>query len=420
MQALARHLARATRTAAGYAVAATAAAAMLALSASGAAADKKYGPGASDTEILFGQTMPYSGPASAYGVIGKAQEAYFRMLNEHGGVNGRKLRMLSYDDGYSPPKTVEQIRKLVEQDNVLFTFQTLGTPSNAAIQKYMNQKKVPQLFVSTGASRFSEPKEFPWTMGFNPTYLTEGRIYGRYIRAHKPDGKIAILYQNDDFGREVITGLRQGLGAGADKMIIAEVSYEVTDPTVDSQMVRLKNSGADVFVNLTTPKFAAQAIRKAAELQWKPMHLLTVNSVSITQVLKPAGVDNAKGILSIGYLKDWTDPAWKDDAGMKKWSAFMDKYMPGSDKDNAVYLYAYTAAQLLEQVLKAAGDDLTRENIMKQAASMKDVTLDLFLPGMSVNTSPTDYLVVEQMRMARFDGERWVPFGELIDASDSR
>jgi len=419
MQALARCVARATRTVAGYAAAATAAAAMLALSASGAAAGKKYGPGASDTEILFGQTMPYSGPASSYGVIGKAQEAYFRMLNEHGGVNGRKLRMLSYDDGYSPPKTVEQIRKLVEQDNVLFTFQTLGTPSNAAIQKYMNQKKVPQLFVSTGASRFSEPKEFPWTMGFNPTYLTEGRIYGRYIRAARPDGKIAVLYQNDDFGREVITGLRQGLGAGADKMIIAEVSYEVTDPTVDSQMVRLKNSGADIFVNLTTPKFAAQAIRKAAELQWKPMHLLSVNSVSITQVLKPAGVDNAKGILSIGYLKDWTDPAWKDDAGMKKWSDFMDKYMPGADKDNAVYLYAYTAAQLLEQVLKAAGDDLTRENIMKQAASMKDVTLDLFLPGMSVNTSPTDYLVVEQMRMARFDGERWVPFGDLIDASTS-
>ncbi|MFC3637368.1 ABC transporter substrate-binding protein [Camelimonas fluminis] len=405
--------------ASGFAMAATAAATMLALSASGAAAEPKYGPGASDKEILFGQTMPYSGPASSYGVIGKAQEAYFRMLNEQGGINGRKLRMLSYDDGYSPPKTVEQIRKLVEQDNVLFTFQTLGTPSNAAIQKYMNQKKVPQLFVSTGASRFSEPKEFPWTMGFNPTYLTEGRIYGRYIRANKPDGKIAILYQNDDFGREVITGLRQGLGAGADKMIVAEVSYEVTDPTVDSQMVRLKNSGADIFVNLTTPKFAAQAIRKAAELQWKPMHVLTVNSVSITQVLKPAGLENAKGLLSIGYLKDWTDPAWKGDAGLKKWSDFMDKYMPGADKDNAVYLYAYTAAQLLEKVLRAAGDDLTRENIMKQAASMKNVTLDLFLPGMSVNTSPTDYLVIEQMRMARFDGERWVPFGDLIDASAS-
>ncbi|MFC0282626.1 ABC transporter substrate-binding protein [Camelimonas abortus] len=400
--------------------AAGAAAVLLAGVAGVSAAGKKYGPGVSDTEIVFGQTMPYSGPASAYGVIGKAEEAYFRMVNDRGGINGRKLRMLSYDDGYSPPKTVEQIRRLVEQDNVLFTFQTLGTPSNAAIQKYMNQKKVPQLFVSTGASRFSDPKEFPWTMGFNPTYLTEGRIYGRYIRKNHPDGKIAILYQNDDFGREVIQGLRQGLGDAADRMIIAEVSYEVTDPTVDSQMVKLKNSGANIFVNLTTPKFAAQSIRKAAEIGWKPIQLLTVNSVSITQVLVPAGVENARGIMSIGYLKDWTDPEWKDDPGMKRWEAFMDRYLPGADKANASYLYAYTAAQLMEHVLRQAGDDLTRENIMKTAASLKDVKLDLLLPGMTINTSPDDYLVIEQMRMARFDGERWAPFGELIDASDVR
>lgn len=403
------------------ALAFAAALATLALGASMAGAqDAKTGPAAAGKEILFGQTMPYSGPASSYGVIGKLQEAYFRMLNEGGGINGRTLRMLSYDDGYSPPKAVEQIRKLVEQDNVLFTFQTLGTPSNAAVQKYMNQKKVPQLFVSTGATRFSEPKEFPWTMGFNPTYLTEGRIYGRYILNNHPDGKIAILYQNDDFGREVVTGLREGLGPNAAKMIISEVSYEVTDPTVDSQMVKLKSSGANIFVNLTTPKFAAQSIRKAAELQWKPVHLLSVNSVSITQVLKPAGLDNATGLVSIGYLKDWTDPTWKEDAGLKKWSVFMDKYMPGADKDNAVYLYAYTAAQLMEHVLRTAGNDISRENIMKTAANMKNVPLDLLLPGMSVNTSPTDYLVIEQMRMARFDGVRWVPFGDLIDASEGR
>lgn len=388
------------------------------LTGGAAAADAaKYGPGASDKEIVFGQTMPFSGPASAYAVIGKAEEAYFRMINDNGGINGRKLRMLSYDDGYSPPKAVEQIRKLVEQDEVLFTFQTLGTPSNAAIQKYMNQKKVPQLFVSTGASRFSDPEKFPWTMGFNPTYLTEGRIYGRYILTNHPEGKIAVLYQNDDFGRETIQGLREGLGDKANSMIIAEVAYEVTDPTIDSQMVQLKATGADVFVNLTTPKFAAQAIRKAAEMQWKPVHLITVNSVSMTQVLKPAGLENSKNLLSIGYLKDWTDPAWRTDAAMQKWGAFMDKYMPGADKDNANYLYAYSAAQLMVKVLEAAGNDLTRENLMKQAASMKNVTLDLFLPGMTINTSPTDYLVVEQMSMSRFNGERWVPFGELIDAS---
>ncbi|GGC80478.1 ABC transporter substrate-binding protein [Chelatococcus reniformis] len=379
-------------------------------------AQKTYDPGASDAEIKFGQTMPYSGPASSYGVIGKTQAAYFQMLNDQGGINGRKLKLISYDDGYSPPKTVEQIRKLVESDEVLFTFQTLGTAPNAAVQKYLNQKKVPQLFVSTGATRFSDPKNFPWTMGWNPTYLTEGRIYGRYIQQNHPGAKIAILYQNDDFGREVIAGVREGLGAGAAKQIIAEASYEATDPTVDSQMVKLKSSGADLFLNITTPKFAAQAIRKAGELGWKPVHILSVNSVSVGQVMQPAGFENAQGVLSVSYLKDYTDPTWKDDPGVKKWITFMDKYMPDADKNNAVYFYGYATAQTLEHVLRQAGDDLTRANIMRQATNLKNVQLDLFLPGMSINTSPTDYLVIEQLRMMRFDKDRWEPFGPLIDS----
>jgi branched-chain amino acid transport system substrate-binding protein len=381
-----------------------------------AAAEKKYDPGASDGEIKVGNIMPYSGPVSAYGVIGKTEAAYFAMINDRGGINGRKINFISYDDGYSPPKTVEQARKLVESDEVLLVFQSLGTPTNTAIQKYMNAKKVPQLFVATGATKWGDPKHFPWTMGWQPNYQSEGRIYAKYILEHHPQGKIGILYQNDDYGRDYVKGMMDGLGDKAKSMVVAEAPYETTDPTIDSQIVNLKASGADILYDVTTPKFAAQAIRKVAEMGWHPVHLLNNVSNSVGGVLKPAGFDNAKGVLSTFYLKDPTDPTWKGDAAYKEWLAFMDKYYPDGDKTNAFTVYGYLVAQTLEQVLKQCGDELTRANVMKQAANLKNVELPMLLPGITVNTSPTDFFPIEQEQMARFNGERWELFGSVVSA----
>jgi branched-chain amino acid transport system substrate-binding protein len=384
------------------------------LLAAPANAQKKYGPGASDTEIKIGQTMPFSGPASAYATIGKAEAAYFRMINEQGGINGRKINLISYDDGYNPAKTVEQTRKLVESDEVLLIFGSLGTAHNAAVQKYLNDKKVPQLFVATGATRFSDPVNFPWTTSANPSYQTEARVYGRYILANYSNAKIGILYQNDDLGKDYVVGLKQALGDKAASMIVAEAAYEPTDPTVDSQIVRLKSAGADVFYDISTPKFAAQAIRKIAELNWKPVHILTINSSSVGAVLQPAGLDASRGIISVNYGKDPDDPTWDNDPGMKRWRAFMDKYYPEGDKHSNLNSYGYGNAQTLVNLLRACGDNLTRENVMAQLANIKDFEFDLLLPGISIYSSPTDYRGIRQLQMMRFNGERWEGFGPII------
>jgi branched-chain amino acid transport system substrate-binding protein len=387
----------------------------IALSASSAYAQKKYDTGATDTEIKIGQTIPLSGPASAYGTIGKAQAAYMKMINDAGGVNGRKINLIQYDDAYSPPKAVEQVRKLVESDEVLLTFQILGTPSNAAVQKYLNSKKVPQLFAATGASKFTDPKNFPWTMGFNPNYFVEGRIYGQYITKNYPNAKIGILYQNDDLGKDYLNGIKAGLGDKAATMIVAETSYEVSDPTIDSQVLKIKDAGADLFFSASTPKQAAQAIKKIAELGWHPVHILDINATSVGAVMKPAGLDASKGVISVNYGKDPLDPTWKDDPGMKKFFEFMAKYYPDGDKDSSFNTYGYSTTQLLIYVLKQCGDDLTRENIMKQATSLKNVQLDLSLPGIVANTSPTDYRVNKQLQMMKFNGERWELFGPILE-----
>jgi branched-chain amino acid transport system substrate-binding protein len=384
------------------------------LSIGPARAEKQYGPGVTDTEIKIGNIMPYSGPASAYGTIGKSEAAFFKMLNEQGGINGRKIQFISYDDGYSPPKTVEQARKLVEQDGVLLIFNSLGTPTNTAIQKYLNQKKVPQLFVATGATKWNDPQHFPWTMGWQPNYQSEGNVYANYILEHHNGGKIAILYQNDDYGKDYVKGLKDGLGNKSQASILAEAPYETADPTVDSQVITLRASGADIFFNVTTPKFAAQAIRKIAEIGWKPFHILNSVSASVGAVLKPAGFENAKDIVTTAWGKDPTDPTWKDDQGSKDWVAFMDKYYPEGDKTDGLNVGGYSFAQTLVQVLKQCGDDLTRENVMKQAANLKNFTLPMLLPGVTINTSPTDYAPIKQVQMARFDGERWERFGPVI------
>jgi branched-chain amino acid transport system substrate-binding protein len=387
----------------------------LALSATPAFAQKKYDTGANDTEIKIGQTAPFSGPASAYASIAKTQAAYMKMINDQGGINGRQVNLIQYDDAYSPPKTVEQVRKLVESDEVLLTFQIIGTPGNAAVQKYLNTKKVPQLFAATGASRFTDPKNFPWTMGFNPNYQSEGRIYGRFILTNYPDAKIGILYQNDDLGRDYVTGLKAALGDKAASMIVAETSYETSDPTIDSQIVKLKTVGADLVYDASTPKFAAQAIKKIADMGWKPVHILDINSVSVGAVMQPAGLENSKGVISTIYGKDPADPTWKDDAGMKKYLAFMAKYYPDGDKESLFNTYGYSTSQLLVEVLKNCGDDLTRDSVMKQATSLKGVPLDLSLPGIVGTTSPTDYRVNKQLQMMKFNGERWESFGPIIE-----
>ena len=376
-------------------------------------AEKKYDPGATDTEIKIGNIMPYSGPASSYGVIGKSEAAYFNKINAEGGINGRKIKFISYDDAYSPPKAIEQARKLVESDEVLLIFQPLGTPSNAAIRKYMNARKVPQLFVASGATKWGDPKHFPWTMGFQPNYQSEGRIYAKYILEHFPNGKIAVFWQNDDAGKDQVKGLRDGLGDKAN-MIIADKSYEVSDPTIDSQIVALHDSGADIFFSWAAPKGSAQAIRKVGELGWKPKFFLANTATSVAAVLKPAGLQYAKDIISTAYLKDPTDPAWKEDAGVKVWREFMDKYYPDGDKANANNVYGYVQAQAMVQVLKQCGDDLTRANVMKQAANLKDFSTDMMLPGIKVNTSPTDFFPIEQMQLMKFDGEAWRLFGGVI------
>src|SRR4029077_11450523 len=381
----------------------------IALSASSALAQKKYDSGASDAEIKIGQTVPFSGPASAYASIGKAQAAYFKMINEQGGVNGRKINLIQYDDAYSPPKAVEQVRKLVESDEVLLTFQIIGTPSNAAVQKYLNAKKVPQLFAATGASKFPDPKNFPWTLGFNPNYFVEGRIYGQYILKEHPNAKVGVLYQNDDLGRDYLNGIKAGLGDKAATMIVAEASYEVSDPTIDSQILKLKSAGADLLFSASTPKFAAQAIKKNFELDWHPAHILDINATSVGATMKPAGLEASKGVISVIYGKDPLDPTWKDDAGMKKYLEFMQKYYPEGDKDSLFNTYGYSTSQMLVQVLKQCGDDLTRENVMKQATSLKNVVIDLALPGIVGNPSPTDYRVNKQLQMMKFNGERWEP-----------
>ncbi|HTP74083.1 MAG TPA: ABC transporter substrate-binding protein [Burkholderiaceae bacterium] len=381
-----------------------------------AAAQKKYDPGATDTEIKIGDTKPYSGPASAYGTIGKAIAAYFDKINAEGGINGRKIKFISLDDGYNPAKTVEQVRKLVEEDEVLFVFNPLGTPSNTAIHKYMNQKKVPQLFVATGATKWGDPKNFPWTMGWQPNYQTEGKIYAAHILETKPNAKIGVLYQNDDYGKDYLKGFEDGLGDKAKTMIVSKVTYEVTDPNVDSQIVTLKGAGADTFFNITTPKFAAQAIKKAAEIGWKPTHYLNNVSASVGSVLTPAGLENSVGIITTQYGKDPTDPQWANDKAFLDWKAWMAKYYPSGDLKDASNVYGYSVAQTVVQVLKQCGDNLTRENVMKQAASL-DMVLPMSLPGINVKTSPTDFYPIEREQLARFDGKTWVLFGKVYDPS---
>jgi len=386
--------------------------------ATAASAQKKYDPGATDTEIKVGNIMPYSGPASAYATIGKTEEAYFKKINSEGGINGRKITFISYDDGYSPPKTVEQARKLVESDEVLLIFNSLGTANNTAIQKYMNTKKVPQLFVSTGAAKWNDPKNFPWTMGWQPNYQTEARIYAAYILKNHPGKTIGVLYQNDDFGKDYVTGLREGLGDQAGKLIIVESSYETSSPTVDSQVVQIKSVNPDIFVNISTPKFAAQAIKKIGELKWKPVHFLTNVSGSVGGVMKPAGYENDQGILSAAYLKDPKDPQWKDDPGMNEWRAFMTKWYPEGDQEDAATTFGYGVARGLEQVLRQCKDDLTRENIMKQAANL-NFELGVYLPGTKIKTSPTDFAPLEQLQMMRFKDESWELFGPIMSGEKS-
>jgi len=381
-----------------------------------ALAQKAYDTGATDSEIKIGNVEAYSGPASAYGAIGKSEDAYFKMINDQGGINGRKINFISYDDGYSPPKTVEQVRKLIESDEVLLVFNALGTPTQTAVQKYQNAKKVPQLFVATGASKWNDPKDFPWSMGFQPSYRVEARIFAKYILKTKPDAKVAVFFQNDDFGKDYLAGLKEVFGDQTSKILIAEESYETTEPSIDNHIVKLKGTGADVLVNIATPKFAAQAIKKMAELEWKPMHIMTDVSVSIGAVMKPAGLEASEGTLSAIYYKDASDNRWKDDEGMKKFMAFIDKYMPGANIADTNLVYGYTAAQTMVQVLKQAGDNLTRENVMKQAASLKDFVPDTILPGIKINTSATDYAPVEQLQMMQFKGGKWEMFGDIISA----
>ena len=379
-----------------------------------AMAQAKYGPGASAKEIKLGQTMPYSGPASAYGTIGKVQAAYFKKINDEGGINGRMINLISLDDGYSPPKAVEQVRKLVEQEEVLALFQTLGTPSNSAIHKYVNAKKVPHLFLATGATKWSDPKNFPWTMGFNLSYQTEGEIYGRYLLKNKPNAKVAILYQNDDYGKDVLAGVKHVLAGANAKMIVAEATYEVADPTVDSQILTLKASGADVFINIATPKFAAQAVRKVFDSGWKPLHLLNNVGASVGSVLTPAGLDKSVGLVTVQYYKDANDPQWKDDPAMLEWRAFMGRYYRDGNVNDASNVYGYLAAQTMVQVLKQCGDDLTRENLMRQAANLKGAKFSMLLPGITMSTGPSDFSPVEQAQLAKFDGKQWVLFGDVI------
>ena len=390
---------------------------LLVVTGSSAPAQKQYDIGATDTEIKIGNIMAYSGPASAYGVIGKTEAAYFNKINAEGGINGRKVKFISYDDAYSPPKTVEQARKLVESDEVLFIFNPLGTPSNSAIQKYMNEKKVPQLFVATGATKWNDPKQFPWTIGWQPNYQSEARIYAKYILKEKPNGKIGILYQNDDFGKDYVKGITDGLGTkAAASMIVGVESYEISNPTIDSRVVALKSKGADIFISIATPKFTAQSIKKAAELGWKPLFIINSTATSTAAVMKPAGIENSQNIISAAYQKDATDPQWKDDGGIKNFDAFLTKYSPEGNREDQFVLYGYSVAQTMVHVLKECGDVLTRANVMKQAASIDGLPLEGLLPGVTINTSATDFAPIKQFHLKKFKGERWELFGDLISS----
>jgi branched-chain amino acid transport system substrate-binding protein len=394
-----------------------AAPAALAFGAPLVARAKQYGPGVTDTSIKIGNTCFYSGPASSYGTIGRAMAAYYKMVNDQGGVNGRKIDFISYDDAYSPPKTVEMTRKLVEEDNVFVIAGGLGTPTNSAIWHYMNEHKVPQLFVGTGASKWNDPKGHPWTIGWQPTYRAEGRIYATYILKQKPDAKIAVLYQDDDFGKDYLHGVTDIVSGKGPAKIALAASYETTDATADSQVIAMKAAGCDAFVNTAIPKFAAQAIRKAAEIEWKPVHVLSSIGASVSATLKPAGLENCKGIVSDFYLKDPTDPTWKNDAGYKWWVAFMDKYYPSGDKTDAFNVYGPSNAATVVQVLKQCGDELTRENVMKQAANLHNFRVPMLLPGITINTSPTDFAPVTQVQMARFNGATFQLFGSLLSGA---
>ncbi len=395
------------------------AAALLALTLAAGVASAGDTPGVTATEIKIGQTMAYSGPASAYAAIGKGEAAFFAMVNEQGGVSGHKIDFISLDDGYSPPKTVEQVRRLVEQDEVAFTFNILGTPTNTAIQKYLNSKKVPQLFVATGADKWGNYKDNPWTIGYQPSYRTEAQIYAKYILRTKPDAKIAIIYQNDDFGKDYLAGVKDVLGDKYAQMVVKEVSYETTDPTVDSQVVTLQGSGADTLITAATPKFAAQIIRKVYDIGWKPTHFLTNVSISVASVMRPAGEEKGVGIISATYGKDPTDPKWKDDPGMKQWRDFMNKYLPGADQTDANYVYAYGAGLTMLQVLKQCDGDFSRERVMKEAANLKDFDLPTLLPGIKVNTSPTNFHPLRQMQLQKWTGTTWELFGDVINGSES-
>jgi branched-chain amino acid transport system substrate-binding protein len=389
---------------------------LLAAGGSSAFAQKKYDPGVTDTEIKIGNIMPYSGPASAYGVIGRTEAAYFRKVNAEGGINGRKINFISYDDAYSPPKAVEQARKLVESDEVLLIFDPLGTPSNTAIQKYMNAKKVPQLFVSSGATKWNDPQNFPWTIGWQPNYQSEARIYARYILRERPNARIAVLYQDDDYGKDYLRGLKDGLGDKASSMIVVEDAYEVSETTIDSHVVKMKSLNADVFVDVATPKFAAQAIRKTGEIGWRPLHILNSVATSIGAVIRPAGVENAQGVISAAYLMDPLDPTWKDDPGMKAFNEFLDKYFPEGNRADSLLVTGYNLAQTLVQVLKQCGDDLTRENVMKEAANLKGFRTTNLLPGITINTSPIDFAPIKQVQLRRFNGETWELFGPMLSS----
>jgi branched-chain amino acid transport system substrate-binding protein len=403
-------------TAVRFQVAALLAAFVLCTAMSGPAlAQKKYDSGASDTEIKIGNIMPYSGPASAYAAIGKAEEAYFNKINAEGGIHGRKIKFISYDDGYSPPKTVEQARKLVESDGVLLIFGSLGTSTNGAIRKYMNEKKVPQLFVASGASKWNDPRQYPWTMGWQPSYASEAHIYAKYIMKEKPDGKIGVLYQNDDFGKDYLKGLKDGLGPKA-SMIVLEEGYDTSEPAIDEHVVKLKAAGADILISITTPKFAAQAIKKAAEINWHPVHIISNVSASVGGVLEPAGLEISQGILSASYTKDGSDPQWNADDGMKKFYNFLAQYAPTANKLDAGVVFGYAAAQTMVKVLQMCGDDLTRENVMKQAASLKDFEPDTLLPGIKINTAPDNFAPIEQLQMMRFKGKKWELFGDIISS----
>jgi branched-chain amino acid transport system substrate-binding protein len=384
-----------------------------------ASTTKAQTPGVTSTSIRIGNTTPYSGPASTYSVVGRTASAFFNMVNDQGGVDGHKIEFISYDDGYSPPKTVEQIRRLVEQDQVAFTCQTLGTPTNSAIVEYMNHNKIPQLFVASGASKWSDYKKYPWTIGWQPNYRTEAQIYAKYILANAKNPKLGILYQNDDFGKDYPIGLRDILGNDWDKIVVKSVSYETTDATIESQLAELQGSGADVLLVAAIPKFAAQAIRKVHDLQWKPMFFMSNVATSVGTVMQPTGPEKAIGMLSTSYVKDPTDPSWHDDADMKQWRAFMAKYLPDGDTTDATTVIAYGTSTTVLSVLQQCKGDFSRANVMRQAENLHDMENPILLPGIKINTSPTEHRPIKALQFQRWDGKTWVRFGDLIEGASA-